>query len=45
VGVGSAGALAVIARIWTTAVELVPAAVFWIRHVAANGSDEGESRG
>ena len=45
VGVGSAGALAIIARIWTTAVELVPAAVFWIRHVTANGTDEGASHG
>jgi len=45
VGVGSAGALAVIARIWTTAVELVPAAVFWIRHVTANEADEGASHG
>ena len=45
VGVGSAGALAVIARIWTTAVELVPAAVFWIRHVTASEADEGASHG
>ena len=34
VGVGTAGALAVIARIWTPVVELVPAALFWTRHVA-----------
>ena len=40
VGVGSAGALAIIARVWTTVVELVPAAVFWARHVAANGAGE-----
>ena len=40
VGVGSAGVLAVIARVWTTVVELVPAAVFWARHVAANGAGE-----
>ena len=45
VGVGSAGALAVIARIWTTAVELVPAAVFWIRHVTVSEADEGASHG
>lgn len=32
-GAASAGALAVIARIWTTVVELVPAAAFWVRHV------------
>jgi uncharacterized membrane protein YbhN (UPF0104 family) len=45
VGVATAGALAVIARIWSTAVELVPAAVFWIRHITANGTDEGASHG
>jgi uncharacterized membrane protein YbhN (UPF0104 family) len=45
VGVGSAGALAVIARIWTTVVELVPAAVFWIRHVTAKEADEGARHG
>jgi len=39
-GVGAAGALAVIARIWTTVVELVPAAVFWVRHVGASGAGE-----
>ena len=39
-GVGVAGALAVIARIWTTVVELVPAALFWVRHVAAGGAGE-----
>ena len=43
VGVGPAGALAVIARVWTTVVELVPAAVFWVRHVAANGTGKDAS--
>ena len=40
VGAASAGTLAVIARIWTTVVELVPAAVFWVRHVGASGAGE-----
>ncbi len=33
-GLGPSGALAVVARIWTTVVEVVPAAAFWARHVA-----------
>jgi len=32
-GAASAGAVAVIARLWTTAVEVVPAAAFWARHL------------
>lgn len=32
-GVGAAGAIAVIARLWTTIIEVVPAAAFWTRHV------------
>lgn len=36
-GVAPSGAVAVIARVWTTLVEVVPAAAFWARHVA--GSD------
>jgi glycosyltransferase 2 family protein len=32
-GAGPAGVLAVVARIWTTVVELVPAVAFWLRHV------------
>ena len=39
-GVGVAGALAVIARIWTTVVEVLPATLFWVRHVAAGGAGE-----
>lgn len=42
-GVGPAGALAVVARLWTTAVELVPAAAFWVRTMApAGGGDVNE---
>lgn len=32
-GPGAAGAVAVIARIWTTVVEVIPAAAFWTRHI------------
>jgi len=32
-GAGAAGAVAVIARLWTTVIEVVPAAAFWTRHV------------
>lgn len=34
VGAGSAGAVAVVARLWTTVIEVVPAAAFWARHVS-----------
>lgn len=34
VGVAAAGTVAVAARLWTTLIEVVPAAVFWTRHVA-----------
>jgi uncharacterized membrane protein YbhN (UPF0104 family) len=33
-GAAAAGAVAVIARLWTTAVEVIPAGAFWLRHVA-----------
>lgn len=32
-GAGTAGAVAVIARVWTTGVEVVPAAAFWARRL------------
>jgi uncharacterized membrane protein YbhN (UPF0104 family) len=38
-GVASAGAMAVVARLWATAVEVVPAAVFWTRHVASSSAE------
>lgn len=34
-GAAPSGVLAVVARLWTTIVELVPAGVFWLRHVTA----------
>jgi glycosyltransferase 2 family protein len=34
-GAAPSGVLAVVARLWTTVVELLPAGVFWIQHVAA----------
>jgi len=39
-GAGTAGAVAVIARIWTTGVEVVPAAAFWARHMGRAVGDE-----
>ena len=43
-GLGPSGALAVVARIWTTVVEVVPASAFWARHLAtAEGSGAGEA--
>lgn len=38
-GVAPAGVLALVARVWTTVVELVPAAFFWIRHVMRTPTD------
>ncbi len=35
-GVASSGAVALVARLWTTVVELVPAAIFWSRHLASS---------
>lgn len=37
-GAGSAGVLAVVARLWTTAVELVPAGIFWMRTMGTKGT-------
>ena len=37
VGVGAATALAAASRLWTTVVEVLPAAAFWTRHLATNG--------
>jgi len=34
IGAAAAGAVALIARLWTTLVEVVPAAAFWTRHLA-----------
>lgn len=47
-GVGPAGALAVMARLWTTAVELLPAAAFWVTTmspVSGTDSNGGEGAG
>jgi hypothetical protein len=43
-GAGAATVLAVLARIWTTIVELVPAVAFWLWYVAVGdaGSDGGK---
>jgi uncharacterized membrane protein YbhN (UPF0104 family) len=46
-GVAGAGVLAVVARLWTTAVELIPAAAFWLRHMAhgAANTNDGDDAG
>lgn len=47
-GVGPAGALAIIARLWATVVELVPAAAFWVHHMMRGGTADangGEDAG
>lgn len=44
-GAGPAAVFAVVARIWATVVELVPAAAFWVRYMTAGdgGTNGGES--
>lgn len=37
IGVGAATALAAASRLWTTLVEVVPAAAFWTQYLATNG--------
>ena len=39
-GAGPAGVLAVVARLWTTVVELLPAGIFWLRWVGARPPTE-----
>lgn len=41
VGAGVAGAVAVIARLWTTVIEVVPSGVFWARRVVGQAASEG----
>jgi hypothetical protein len=38
VGAASAGVLAVVARLWTTLVELVPAGALWVVHLRRRAS-------
>lgn len=45
IGAGPAGALAVIARVWTTLVEIVPAAAFWARHLTMPVREGGRADG
>lgn len=45
-GLGPAGAVAIIARVWTTVVEVVPAGAFWVRHLGTAGAgNASESHG
>ncbi|HZD05860.1 MAG TPA: lysylphosphatidylglycerol synthase domain-containing protein, partial [Longimicrobiales bacterium] len=46
-GQGAAVALSILARLWTTAVEVVPAGGLWLRHVQVEGRtpEEGGRRG
>jgi len=42
-GAASSGLIAVVARLWTTVIELVPAGFFWMRYVAKDRTGEGTS--
>lgn len=42
-GAASSGLIAVVARLWTTVLELVPAGIFWMRYVARDRSGGGAS--
>lgn len=44
VGAAAAGAVAVIARLWTTLIEVLPAAAFWTRHVATTAPSAPKPR-
>ena len=46
-GAAPAGVLAIVARVWTTLVEVVPAGVFWLAHLArtADSAAAGEGGG
>ncbi len=39
-GAAPSGVIAVVARLWTTAVEVVPAGIFWSGHLASTGAAE-----
>jgi hypothetical protein len=41
VGAAASGVIAIVARVWTTLVEVVPAALFWIGHVAGRSQRDG----
>lgn len=43
-GAGPAGALAVVARLWTTGVEVVPAAAFWLGKLTSGNGDVNGGR-
>jgi hypothetical protein len=40
-GAAASGVVAIVARVWTTLVEVVPAAVFWIGHLAGRAQRDG----
>ena len=47
-GAGPSGAVAIVARLWTTVVEVGPAAAFWLRHVSTgppSGAGREDGRG
>lgn len=44
-GVGPAGILAVVARLWTTVVELLPAGIFWLGATGPGAQTGGASEG
>ena len=39
-GLGPSGVIAVVARLWTTLTEVVPASVFWFQHIASKRAGE-----
>ena len=41
IGAAPSGVVAIVARVWTTLVEVVPAAVFWFAHVAGRPRRDG----
>jgi uncharacterized membrane protein YbhN (UPF0104 family) len=43
IGAAAAGVVAIVSRIWTTLVEVVPAGIFWIAHLAGPARRDGTS--
>lgn len=44
-GAAHSGVLAIVARVWTTLVEVVPAGIFWLTHLARTRSSAGAAPG
>jgi len=44
-GAAPSSMIAIIARIWTTLIEVIPAGVFWLRHIASAEDEQAGTSG